>query len=178
MRRPASQTSRNRKRELSLKLAILARRMRMHFDESVQRAGAPRAHWPLIAAVARIPGATQKSVAQVLQISEVSAGRLIDKLCQENLLQRTANSEDRRAYCVSLTDRAGPLLEEIDAIAAACEARAFEGLSEGDLEALQRILGVIERNISPEANGDEGRRDGRTPYPRSAKQPPDACRTA
>lgn len=178
MRRPASQASRNQKRDLSLKLAIVARRMRMHFDESVQRAGAPRAHWPLIAAVARIPGATQKSIAKALQISEVSAGRLIDKLCQENLLQRVAKSEDRRAYCVSLTDRAEPLLEEIDAIAAAYEARTFEGLSESDLETLQRILGVIERNVSGDANGNEWERDGRGPCPRSAKSQPDACRTA
>lgn len=124
----------------------------MRFDEKVQRSGVPRAHWTLIAAVSRIPGATQKSIAQALQISEVSAGRLIDRLCHEGLLSREAKCDDRRAYCVSLTDRAKPLLEEISAIAAAHEARAFEGLSDSDLETLASILDIIEHNIGPARN--------------------------
>ena len=146
-RGPTAQEPRNKKREISLKLAVVARRMRMRFDERVQRSGVTRAHWTLIAAAARLPGATQKSIAQVLQISEVSAGRLIDKLCTEGFLRREACSEDRRAYRVSPTDRAEPLLKEISAIAAAQEAMAFEGLTDSDLETLERILGVIEQNI-------------------------------
>lgn len=145
-------SARSQKRDISLKLAVVARRMRMRFDEGVHRSGAPRAHWQLIAVVARLPGATQKSIAQALKISEVSAGRLIDKLCHEGLLERTAKCGDRRAYCVSLTDRARPLLDLIGTIAAEHEAQAFEGLSDQQLETLEHILTIIERNISANAH--------------------------
>ena len=121
--------------------------MRMRFDEAVQRSGVTRAHWTLIAAAARIPGATQKTIAQALQISEVSAGRLIDKLCNEGLLKREPCSHDRRAYRVSTTARAKPLLKELSDIATAQEECAFDGLSQSDLETLERVLGVIYNNI-------------------------------
>lgn len=167
--------TRNRKRDLSLKLTVVARRMRMRFDDSVQRSGAPRAHWPLIAVVARIPGATQKSIAQALKITEVSAGRLIDRLCQDGLLERTAKCGDRRAYCVSLTDRAEPLLDKIDAIAAHHETQAFEGLSEEQLQSLEHILAIIERNIGTDTNDSLGADPAPpSPQPRQAGCRPSA----
>jgi MarR family transcriptional regulator, transcriptional regulator for hemolysin len=137
-----------RTQSLSIKLAVVARRLRMRFDESIQRGtGVTRAYWSVIAAASRIPGATQKSIARALQISEVSAGRLIDRLCSEGLLDRVASSEDRRAYSISTTERARPLLKEMSAVAAAQEERAFRGLTDADLAELERMLDIIGRNI-------------------------------
>jgi MarR family transcriptional regulator, transcriptional regulator for hemolysin len=120
----------------------------MHFDEAVSKKGITRAHWTLIAVVGRNPGATQKFVAQMLQISEVSAGRLIDKLCQEGLLRREASGADGRARNVYMTDKAKPLIDEITAVASVNEAHAFAGLSDKELDEFQRVLAVVERNLS------------------------------
>lgn len=122
----------------------------MHFDEAVSKKGVTRAHWTLIAVVGRNPGTTQKFVAQMLQVSEVSAGRLIDKLCQEGLLRREASGADARARSVFITDKAKPLIDEIAAVATVMETHAFAGLSDEDLDEFQRILAVVERNLSGE----------------------------
>ena len=136
-----------RKRQLSLRLTVVARRMRMQFDESIQGSPITRAHWTLIAVVARNPGTTQKFISQVLQISEAAAGRLIDKLSQEGLLRRESSLTDRRARHVYLTERAEPLLKEITLVAAVNEERSFAGINDSDLDTLERILQAIEANL-------------------------------
>jgi len=121
--------------------------MRMRFDENVQKSGITRANWTVIAAVARIPGATQKSIADALQISEVSAGRLINRLCREGLLNRVASAADRRAYVITVTDKAQPLLHEMAVIAEAHEAQAFQGLGPAEMDMFERVLIAIEANL-------------------------------
>lgn len=125
--------------------------MRMRFDENVQKSGITRANWTVIAAVARIPGATQKSIADALQISEVSAGRLINRLCREGLLNRVASAADRRAYVITVTDRAEPLLHEMAVIARAHEAQAFQGLGPEEMDMFERVLIAIEANLEAPA---------------------------
>ena len=55
--------------------------------------GVTRSQWTLIAVVARRPGLTQRVIAESLEIKEASAGRLIDKLCQDGMLIRQARDD-------------------------------------------------------------------------------------
>src|ERR1700719_4159299 len=102
---------RSRKRSVALKLTVIARQLRVTFDQSVEQSGLTRAKWTLIAAVARNPGATQRMIAEALEVREITAGRLVDRLCDEGYLRREANPSDRRAYCLYLTAAAQPLLD-------------------------------------------------------------------
>lgn len=137
-------------------MTVVARQIRMRFDEEAERAGVTRAHWTLIAAVARMPGATQKTIAGLLQISEVSAGRLIDKMSSEGMIVRQTDDTDRRAYRLHLTDAARPLLNELGVIARENETRVFAGLSEDELRELDRLLGVVARNVGMKGDAAAG----------------------
>lgn len=141
------------RRATSLRLAIVARRLRMRFDERVQKSGITRANWTVVAAAARIPDATQKSIADALQISEVSAGRMIDRLCRDGLLLREPCATDRRAYRISVTDKADPLLRDMGVLAAVQEAEAFAGISAEELRLFAEILSRIEANLDQGAGG-------------------------
>lgn len=120
----------------------------MSFDQRVERSGFTRASWSLIAAVARNPGATQRQIAEALEVREITAGRLIDRLCAEGALQRRENPEDRRAYCVYLTPASQPLLDKLDEEAKLHEAEIFAGFETRDLERLDELLEGIARNLS------------------------------
>jgi DNA-binding MarR family transcriptional regulator len=139
---------RNRRRSIALKLTVIARQMRLSFDQRVERGGLTRAKWTLIAAVARNPGVTQRSIAEALEVREITAGRLIDRLCDEGYLKRRENPNDRRAYCVYLTPAAQPLLDKLDEIAKSREAEIFMGFEADDLEKLDKLLDAIARNLS------------------------------
>lgn len=144
-----------RKRAIGRKLTVISRQLWQQFDQSVQSAGVSRAKWGLIAAVARNPGATQRAIAAMLQVTEVTAGRMIDRLCEDGLLERRENAQDRRGYCVYLTAAAKPLLDRLGQAAAVYEAEAFAGLSDDDLVRLETLLDIIARNIAGPSQREE-----------------------
>jgi len=127
---------------------VVARRLRQSFDQSVERSGLTRAKWTLIAAVAHNPGATQRMIAEALEVREVTAGRLIDRLCAEGYLKRREHPNDRRAYCVYLTPAAQPVLDTLGKLGKIHEAAIFAGFDDEDLERLNALLDAITRNLS------------------------------
>ncbi len=138
----------NQKRDLSRKLTVVARHLRNRFDQSVTKLGVTRSQWTMIAVVSSRPGLTQRTIAEVLEISEAAAGRLIDRLCAEGLLERKARSDDRRAYSVYLTDAAAPYLETLGGIARRNEEETFSGLSEEQLAQLDALLAIVYDNVT------------------------------
>jgi MarR family transcriptional regulator for hemolysin len=138
----------NRRRSVALKLSVVARQLRVTFDQSAEACGLTRAQWHLVAVVSRVPGATQRTIAEALEVREITAGRLVDRLCDEGYLRRDENPSDRRAYCVSLTPAAQPLLDRLDELGKIHEGWIFAGFEPEDLEKLGDLLDRIARNLS------------------------------
>jgi len=131
-----------------LRLNVLARVLRNNFDRDVSALGVTRSQWAMIAVVFRDPGAMQRQIADVLEMSEASAGRLIDRLCADGLLERQDKQDDRRAKAVYVTDAAKPLLEQLSEIATLSEERIFDGFSKDELDSLKLALDRIYENIN------------------------------
>ena len=147
-RRGAIEGSHDKRRQIGLRLGVLARLLRNNFDREVASLGVTRSQWAMIAVVATHPGATQRVIAEKLEMSEASAGRLVDRLCADGLLERREREDDRRARAVYLTEKANPLLESLAKIADRNEDRMFRGFSAADLELLQALLDRIYENVS------------------------------
>ncbi|MDB6103603.1 MAG: winged helix DNA-binding domain protein [Gammaproteobacteria bacterium] len=146
--RPIIGTPGNDKRSVALKLSIVARQLRVTFDQSAEASGLTRAQWQLIAVVARNPGATQRTIAEALEVREITAGRLVDRLCDEGYLRRDECPTDRRAYSVYLTAAAQPVLDKLDELAKVHETAIFAGFDTEDLQRLDAVLDAIVRNLS------------------------------
>jgi DNA-binding MarR family transcriptional regulator len=136
------------KRSVAVKLAIVARQLRVSFDQSAEDSGLTRAQWALIAVVSGNPGTTQRIIAEALEVKEITAGRLIDRLCDEGYLKREEHPSDRRAYCVYLTPAAQPVLDELDKLARVHEAAIFNGFEPEGLTTLEALLERVGRNLS------------------------------
>ena len=135
------------KREIALRIGVIARQMRKAFDQRVGETGTTHSQWTLLAVVSRRPGATQRTIAETLDMSEASAGRLIDKLCRDGLLERRAKDDDRRAHCLYITKNATPLLVQMGELGVQTENEAFAGLSGNELEQLKMLLDRIYTNF-------------------------------
>jgi MarR family transcriptional regulator, transcriptional regulator for hemolysin len=127
---------------------VVARQLRVTFDQAAERSGLTRAQWHMIAVVAGNPGATQRLIAEALEVREISAGRLIDRLCDEGYLKRDPHPSDRRAYCVNLTPAAQPVLDTLDQLAKIHEEAIFAGFELEDMNRLEALLDTITRNLS------------------------------
>ena len=143
---PAQPT--NRKRAVALKLSVIARQLWQRFDQSVERDGLTRAKWTLIATVSRNPGATQRAIAEMLEVRDVTAGQLIDRLCADGYLERRENPKDRRAYYLYPTPAAQPVLKRLSEVAKIHEEETFAGFSGEDLAQLENLLDAIARNVA------------------------------
>ena len=143
----AIEQSGNVRRDIALRMAMLSRVMRNDFDRRVAEHGITRSQWTVIAVVAGMPGASQRTIAEMLEVSEAAAGRSIDRLCSEGLLERRSRSDDRRAREIYLGPGGEDVLGKIGAIAAESEATAFAGLSDAELQALLRALDRVYANV-------------------------------
>ena len=130
-----------------MRFTVIARLLRNNFDRQVAGLNVTRSQWAMIVVVSRHPGATQRMLAEMLEMSEASAGRLIDRLCADGLLERRDRDDDRRARAVYLTDAAEPLLAKLATIAKEAEERMFKGFSDDDLERMQQLMDRIYGNI-------------------------------
>jgi MarR family transcriptional regulator for hemolysin len=136
------------RRHMGLRFTVIARRLRNTFDRQVVNLNVTRSQWATIVVVAGNPGASQRTIAEALEMTEASAGRLIDRLCGDGLLERRDRHDDRRARAVYLTPAAEPLLAKLAAIASLGEMRMFKGFSVDELEVLAGFLDRIYDNVS------------------------------
>lgn len=135
------------RRNIALRITILARLMRNRFDRQVAELNITRSQWSVIVVVSRIPGASQRAIAEALEMSEASAGRLIDRLCADGLLERQERFDDRRARAVYLTPAAEPLLAKLHEIGRQGESSVFRGFSEAELDTLDALLERVYVNL-------------------------------
>lgn len=151
---PTIGTSTDLMRNASLKLSVIARQLRAHFDQSVVRLGVTRSQWTVIAVVARHPGATQRTIANLLEVAEASAGRMIDRLCADGLVERRQRDDDRRAHAVYLTETGQKITLKLAGIARANEEVAFAGFEFDDLTRFNTLLDMISENIGKAAGNE------------------------
>lgn len=128
--------------------------LRQDFDRRVGEIGVTRSQWMMIAAASRKAGATQREIAELLEMTEASAGRLIDRLCAEGLLERQSHAGDRRARCIHVTEKAAPLMERLSSVAEEARRRTYRNFSEEELEELIRLLDKIYSNLGGQPLSD------------------------
>ena len=100
--------------------------------------------------VHRHPGCRQVELAEWLEITPVTVGRMIDRLEQQGLVRRVDEPGDRRVLRVFIAPKAGPLLAQINAKAEQTRERAFRGMSAAQRATLLGALAQLRDNLQPE----------------------------
>lgn len=136
----------NSRRRVGLKLATVARRLVVKFNQRVEKMGLSRAKYSVIAVVNNKQGVTQREISDKLDVTEATAGKLVERLCADGYLERRDNPNDRRAKAVYLTPAAQPLLEKLSQIAQQIENEAFSGFTDRDVLELETILDKMADN--------------------------------
>ena len=72
-----------------------------------------RAQWAVLLRLERREGLKQSDSPRTLDIQPITLTRLVDRLCDNGLIERRADPNDRRAKRLYLTPAARPLLDRI-----------------------------------------------------------------
>jgi DNA-binding MarR family transcriptional regulator len=129
-------------------VAETARLMRRDFDRRAAALGVTRAQWRVLVRLAGKAGVRQVELAEALDTEPITLCRMIDRLEEAGLVERRRDEADRRAWNIHLTEKAGPLIGELQLLGEQFHADALDGISPSDRKLTQDVLARIRSNLT------------------------------
>jgi MarR family transcriptional regulator, transcriptional regulator for hemolysin len=140
-------------RSFGFLLHDIARLMRKRFDQRARALGLSRSQWQVLAHLSRHEGINQSGLAEILEIENITLGRLIDRMEEAGWVERRPDRRDRRARLLYMTEKVAPMMERMHALAEETRAEALAGLPASEREALMDQLARVRANLSERAPG-------------------------
>jgi MarR family transcriptional regulator for hemolysin len=137
-------------REIGFALHDAARLLRTFADQRARELNMTRAQWAVLVRLQRCEGVKQAELAESLDLAPITLARLIDKLTASGLVERRDCVGDRRAHRLHLTDKAGPVLEQLRGVGERLMGSALAGLEPEALATLKQGLERIKLNLKNE----------------------------
>jgi DNA-binding MarR family transcriptional regulator len=136
-------------------LSDTARLLRRRFDERARAHGATRAQWKALLGISLNEGINQGGLAERLEVEPITLCRMVDRMEEAGLVERRRDPADRRAWQLYLTDRAGPIIEELRVTGEDLTAQALRGFSPTQIDELSAALERIRDNLTQPEPGSE-----------------------
>jgi MarR family transcriptional regulator, transcriptional regulator for hemolysin len=136
-----------RNRELAFSINDVGRLLRTYADHKAAQFGMTRAKWAVLARLDRSEGLKQNELAEMLDLQPITLTRLLDQLCDNGLIERRADPNDRRAKRLFLMPAARPLLGRLSDLGEELMQTALAGLSEAEIAALLAKLTTVKDNL-------------------------------
>ena len=129
-------------------IADTGRLIRKAFDERARVIGITRSQWRLLGNLMRQPGLKQMQLAELLEVEPISLSRMVDRLQDAGMVERRADPNDRRAWCLFLTEKAEPLILQLRSVSDGLHEQALAGFVEAEREVLDELLERIRANLN------------------------------
>jgi MarR family transcriptional regulator for hemolysin len=97
--------------------------------------------------VARNPGMTQVQIAKLLELEPQNLVRILDRLSEEEWIEKKADPEDRRVKCLSVTAKAEVIIDKVKSIGNNAKAEILAGVKNQDANMLLESLGSMRTNL-------------------------------
>jgi len=123
-----------------------AHSLRKAFDRLAVGLGVTRAQWKVLFKLTRRPGLRQVELADMLDLEPITLCRIVDRLEEAELVERTRDPEDRRAWRLHVTAQAQPLVDKLQAVGAELVGHAFSGIDPEEIEITRKVLARVREN--------------------------------
>ena len=132
---------------IGFRIARLPHLWRSILDRRLAPLGLTHTRWVTLYHLWKLgEGNPQCDLARAIGVEAPSLVRTLGQLEAQGLVERRACDDDRRSKRLYLTPAAIPLLEQIDSVVLAARQEMLAGLSEQDLDQLDKWLALIESN--------------------------------
>ena len=130
---------------LGFKLAKAAQRMLGILEGYLDQAGITSKQNGAMLIIHEHQNITQKEVSILQRVDQTTMGQIIDQLEGKQLVMRIKHPEDRRAYCLALTDSGRDLITSQWTQMKICEDTFLRKLKQDEIEQLFQLLDKIEK---------------------------------
>jgi len=137
----------SRNRDFLFAVFETQRMLRLYADKLASRHGITRAQWAVLAKLERSEGLKQSELADAMEMTPISLTRLVDRLCDNGLLERRDDAADRRANRLFLLPAARPLLVKLAELRAEITDAALDHMSPDQADTLVAQLQTIKNNV-------------------------------
>jgi MarR family transcriptional regulator for hemolysin len=134
-------------KEFAFTLMDAARLLRTYADQKAAQFGITRAQWVVLSRLDRQEGLKQSEFAEILDLQPISLTRLLDRLCDNGLIERRADPNDRRAKRLYLRPAARPLLEQLNELGEELMTNALVGIARDNVERMVEELAIVKENL-------------------------------
>jgi MarR family transcriptional regulator, transcriptional regulator for hemolysin len=135
------------KREFAFTIMDVARLLKTYADQRARQFGISRAQWAVLIRIDRNEGLKQSELADMLDLQPITLTRLLDRLADNELIERRADPNDRRANRLYLKPAAKPLLDRLADLGADMMETVLDGLSTTSIERMLKELGLVKDNL-------------------------------
>lgn len=118
------------------------------FGRRLKDSGVTRLQWIAMYYIDRDSGIAQKDLAERIQVTESSIGRLIDRMERDGFVRRERSNTDRRVILLQLTDKGNRVFQELLPLGVQFNNTLTEGISDEDLIIYERVLHRMLTNIN------------------------------
>lgn len=139
--------NRSQNREILFTISDVGRLLRTYADQKARRHGMTRAQWAVLLRLERREGLKQSDLAEDLDIQPITLTRLVDRLCDNGLIERRPDPNDRRAKRLYLKPAARPLLDRIAEQVEVLAGTVLAGIEPAAIGAMLAQLGLARENL-------------------------------
>ncbi len=139
--------NRSQNLEILFTISDVGRLLRTYADQKARRHGMTRAQWAVLLRLERREGLKQSDLAEDLDIQPITLTRLVDRLCDNDLIERRPDPNDRRAKRLYLKPAARPLLDRIAEQVEVLAGTVLAGIEPAAIGAMLAQLGLARENL-------------------------------
>ncbi len=130
-------------------LARLVRIWRALIDHRLKPLELTQTHWVTLHNIHELPpDQSQIQLAKAIGIEQPSLVRTLDQLEEKGLIYRHTCASDRRAKRIKLTEKARPIITEMEDVIRKTRGEILSGISEAELNTLLNLIARLEKNIN------------------------------
>lgn len=122
-------------------------RLKRYFNQQTREFGLTSTQWHVLRCLYISDGMTQTEIADLLDMGKSPLGKKIDALEAAGWVTRQADTSDRRAKRVYLTDKVDQYRDRLIQATEECTAAVIKGIDEKDAEKLIDMLLVMRGNL-------------------------------
>ena len=129
-------------------LTRLVRVWRALIDHRLKPLELTQTHWVTLHNIHQLPpDQSQIQLAKAIGIEQPSLVRTLDQLEEKGLISHQTCANDRRAKRIKLTEKAAPIIDEMEMVIRKTRGEILAGISGEELDLLIRMIARLEQNI-------------------------------